>query len=267
MWIPRHWARASEGGRTALGWSDANVGEAEAKARERLRRLLELGDGPTPEGWDYYPSRPVQEEILETRKLPGVTLLVTRNRAGALVLNTDRVAFVDVDLPERSSSWLGKLFARKSSGPEPAAAALARIQAWAEEHRARLRAYRTARGLRLLRMDALVDPCDDACQAMFTALGADPQYARLCQAQKSFRARLTPKPARVGCSGAPGSHPRSEKVQESFRDWLESYEEACTGHAVCEFLGEHGTAAALAPAQAVVALHDERTLRPEAELA
>lgn len=265
MWIPRHWARASEGGRTALGWSDASVSEAETKARERLGRLLALGDGPTPDGWDYYPSRPVQEEILETRTLPGVALVVTRNRAGAQVLNTDRIAFVDVDLPERSDSWLGKLFSRKSSGPEPLAAALARIEAWAEEHRARVRAYRTARGLRLLRLDAALDPSGEDCQAMFTALGADLQYARLCRAQKSFRARLSPKPARVGCRSAPGSHPRPESTQADFRDWLESYEEACAGHAVCELLGERGPGTPLAAAQAVVALHDERTLRPEAK--
>lgn len=267
MWIPKHWARVSAGERSCLGWSDASQGDAEGKARERLQRLLALRDGPVPDDWDYYPSTPLKEEILETRQLPGVTALVTRNRAGALVLNTDRVAFVDVDLPERPSSFFGALF-KRSRGPDPAlGAALARIESWATESRARIRAYRTARGLRLLRMDATLDPAGEECRRMFAALGADPQYARLCAIQASFRARLTPKPGRVGCNEAPGSHPRTGSTVEAFKEWLDSYEEACVDYSVCAFLGEYGQGAALAAAQAVVALHDPRTVRGEAELA
>lgn len=271
MRIPRHWARASEGGLTCLGWSDVSGSEAERTARERLGRLLALGDRPVPGDWDYYPVAPVKEEILETRRLPGVTAVVTRNRAGALVLNTDQVAFVDVDLGARSGSLLGaigRLF-KKPSGPDPAeSSALARARAWAEENRARLRAYRTARGLRLLRMDRAVDPTGEECQRLFAALGADPQYARLCRLQESFRARLTPKPGRVGCRTAPGSHPRTDvATQAAFQEWLARYEQACAGHAVCSFLGEYGPAPAVAAAQAVVALHDPRCARAEGKLA
>jgi hypothetical protein len=103
---------------------------------------------------------------------------------------------------------------------------------------------------------------------MFEELGADPQYARLCRIQRSFRARLTPKPRRVGCSEAPGSHPRTEATAKAaFERWLERYEGACAGRSVCAFLAEIGSGAPLPAAQAVTALHDQRTLRPEGKLA
>lgn len=271
MWIPRHWARATDRGRTCLGWSDSSASEAEGKARERLARLLALGDRGASGEWDYYPATPLKEEILETRRLPGVTAIVTRNRAGALVLNTDQIAFVDVDLPAKTGSLLGAiggLFRRSRAPDEAVGAALARVEAWAGEERARLRAYRTARGLRLLRMDAPLDPAGEECLRMFTALGADPQYARLCSIQKSFRARLTPKPRRVECGDAPGSHPRTDAaIQAAFREWLARYERACERYAVCSFIGEYGPGTASAPAQAIAALHDPRTVRAEGKLA
>lgn len=266
MWIPRHWARVSRSGRTALGWSDASVDEARAMAHERLSRLLALGDESAPEDWDYYPATPPKEEILETRPLAGVTALVTRNRAGAEVLNVERVAFVDVDLPEKPRGFLGGLFG-KPRGPDAVLRALGRVEAWCESNRARMRAYRTAGGLRLLRLDALVDPEGEACQGMFTALGADPRYAGLCRVQKSFRARLTPKPWRVGCPAAPGSHPRAAGDQAAFRAWLEGYKHASAERAVCTVLGEYGSAAPITPTLAVAAYHEARTLRAEAALA
>lgn len=270
MNVPRHWARVSEGERTALGWSEQDPAEAERMARERLARLLALGDG-LPREWDYYPARAVKEEILEAPRIAEVTVLITRNGAGAEVLNTDRVAFVDIDVHERPSllGSIGSLFRKRAPGPDPRETeALARARGWVAESRARLRVYRTAGGLRLLRTDALLDPAGDDCARMFAALGADPQYARLCKAQQSFRARLTPKPRRVKCSAAPFDHPRTDPAaRAAFARWLERYERACADRAVCAFVEELGVARALAPAQAVAALHDQRTLRAGALLA
>jgi len=262
MLIPKFWSRATERGVTCLGWSDSSASDAELKARERLRRLIAIG--VDSDDWDYYPDTPVKEEILETRQLPGVTAVVTRNRAGAAVLNTDRVAFVDIDLRPSFSllGAIGSLF-RKPREPDAALnTALARVQSWAESNRARLRTYRTARGLRLLRLDAPLDPGGEECERMFAELGADPQYARLCSVQKSFRARLTPKPKRIGCRNSPNSHPRTDPaMRAAFQEWLQLYERACAGHAVCSFVGEYGSGAASAPCQAIVALHDPRTVR------
>src|SRR5450432_889002 len=143
MFIPRFWSRVADGTRTSLGWSDASAAEAEKSARARLAKLVALGTDRAPSDWDYYPSAPVKEEILESPRLAECTALITRNRAGAQVLNTDRVAFVDIDLHQSSAplrSLIGALFRKKPAAPDPEeTAALARVQDWAERNAARLR--------------------------------------------------------------------------------------------------------------------------------
>jgi len=240
-------------------------------AHDRLERVLALDEGSAAGDWDYYPSTPVREEIVESPRVAGAEALVTRNRSGALVLNTDRVAFVDIDLPANGASLfrsIGSLFRRSAAPREsPETAAIARASEWAERSGARLRVYRTARGLRLLRMDRLIDPGGEECERMFADLGADRQYVRLCRAQRSFRARLTPKPRRVDCEQAPGSHPRVDpELARRFGAWLEAYERASAGRAVCAFAGEHGSSTAVAPALAVSEIHDRRVLAGEPPL-
>jgi hypothetical protein len=272
MFIPKFWSRVTEGTRVALGWSDASTSEAEKMARARLARIVALGEGETPSDWDYYPSSPVKEEILETPRIPEGSAVITRNRAGAQVLNVDRVAFIDIDLHPPIASMLssiGALFRKKPAASNvQETAALTRAREWAEANAARLRAYRTAGGLRLIRMDRALDPAGEECERMFADLGADPQYARLCRIQKSFRARLTPKPRRIDCAQAPCSHPRTEPESvRGFARWLADYERAGAGKSVAAFIAEYGSARSMPAAQAVAELHDRRALLDGAVLA
>jgi hypothetical protein len=117
-------------------------------------------------------------------------------------------------------------------------------------------------------MDRLVDPSGDECQLMFTELGTDRQYSRLCRVQKSFRARLSPKPWRIDCSPAPGSHPCTDpELAARFASWLETYERSSRGRAVCAYVGEYGSGPTAAPARFVADLHDRHTLPGDAPLA
>ncbi len=273
MYIPKHWARVQSGKLACLGWSDRDGADAERLARERLAKLLSLTRGESRlADWDYYPSLPVKEEILETPVIPGVAAIITRNRAGVKVLNTDKVAFIDIDLPAPKTS-LGGVFKAMFGKPKmeiPAAetAALERARDWASSNDALLRAYRTARGLRLIRMDKPLDPAADETDRMFTALGTDPQYQRLCKIQKSFRARLTPKPRRVGCSASPGSYPRTEpELALSFARWLQKYEQACRGIPVCAYISDCGNGRSFDAARHVSDLHDRLTLGGDGALA
>src|SRR5206468_2344650 len=89
--------------------------------------------------------------------------VITRNSYGCLVLNTARVMFVDVDLPEPKplGGFLKKLFSKAEKPPSDEAQNRVVLQAekWAANNPGwGWRIYRTRAGLRLLATHALFDP-------------------------------------------------------------------------------------------------------------
>jgi hypothetical protein len=82
----------------------------------------------------------------------------------------------------------------------------------------------------------------------------------LCKRQKSFRARLTPKPWRMGVPAPPGEHPRDPGAQAAFGAWLLKYELAARGYASAQFVEAIGPALPASEARAVIDEHD-RTAR------
>lgn len=175
-------------------------------------------------------------------------------------------------IPGGVKSILGGLFGGGGSrastpAPPPAApadpqsAALARLRQWVASHPEwRVRVYRTHSGLRYLVTHAPFSPADAEAQSAMTALGADPQYVRLCSAQKSFRARLTPKPWRVGIENPPVSFPYESPADEAaMRAWVSRYDAASRSHSTCRFLEEIGTGAEHPDVTSIRALHDEHT--------
>ena len=124
-----------------------------------------------------------------------------------------------------------------------------------------LRLYRTPAGYRVLAMHRTFDPGEPAVAECFQALGADPVYARMCSNQRCFRARVSPKPWRVGIGAhmrpRPGVWPvRPERLPERAR-WIDEYERAAHNHAACRFVAALGAAAVDPAAAAVQAVHDE----------
>lgn len=278
MHVPRHWAPATgsatgpEGRRYRLkiwGWSDESPADALRRARERVSEVAaRLARGEATAAGYAYGSRPLREEILRPlgRGRDAPEALVTRNRYGAEVLNTARVPFVDVDVPPVGR--LGRLFRRLRGRPATREAeVLARIRAaCADRGEHSFRLYRTRAGFRLLVTDRLLDPEGAESRALLEAFGADPAFVRLCAVQACFRARLTPKPFRCGCSLPPGRHPREEgRLREAFDLWLRRYEEACHAYATCRYLETLGPGRQLREARAVVDEHD-RTSRADSGL-
>lgn len=124
-----------------------------------------------------------------------------------------------------------------------------------------LRLYRTPAGLRVLAMHQTFDPRDPVVVKFFRALSADPVYVRMCLNQKCFRARVSPKPWRIGINmhirPRPGVWPvRSEALPKRTR-WVSSYEQAGRGFASCRFIAAVGASVIHPTAQAVQILHDE----------
>jgi hypothetical protein len=124
-----------------------------------------------------------------------------------------------------------------------------------------VRLYRTPGGLRVLAMQQTFDPNEPRVAECFAALGVDPIYARMCQRQNCFRARVSPKPWRIGIGEhlkpRPGVWPiRPERLPER-RRWTEIYERAARSFASCSFVESLGSGRVHPAAADVQRLHDE----------
>jgi hypothetical protein len=156
--------------------------------------------------------------------------------------------------------WVHGLFIRIRGGAERVARK--RIDAFMAQHpdwHARL--YRTPAGLRLLAMHRTFEPRDPATAECFRVLGADPAYARMCLRQDCFRARLSPKPWRIGIAAhlrpRPGVWPVHPDRLPDRQRWIETYERTASGYAACQFIEAVGSGTAIMATRAVQALHDQ----------
>ena len=189
--------------------------------------------------------------------------VITRNSYGCLVLNTARVMFVDVDLPEPKSPGLfNRLFGKPSAAPVMTeSSALAKVENWTRNNPDwGWRIYRTRAGLRLLATHALFDPEAAASDDVFDALGADPLYRKLCKTQKCYRARLTPKPWRCGVRSKPERWPWLDaSAERRFEKWQAQYQSFAFNWATCELISHIGNTVIHPDVQTMVKLHDEAT--------
>ncbi|HEX6036643.1 hypothetical protein [Longimicrobium sp.] len=144
---------------------------------------------------------------------------------------------------------------------DPQTAAIDRLRQWVAQHPEwRVRVYRTHSGLRYLVTHAPFSPTDPDAQAAMQALGADPQYVTLCAVQKSFRARLTPKPWRIGMDNPPVTFPYESPMEEGrMRQWEVQYQNASRGRATAQFVEEMGGGSEHPGITPIRALHDEQT--------
>lgn len=124
-----------------------------------------------------------------------------------------------------------------------------------------LRLYRTPAGWRVLVMHKTFSADDAEVAGFFAAVGTDPVYVRMCQNQKCFRARVSPKPWRIGIADhmrpRPGVWPVAPERMERRTRWVREYEKRAAGYAACEFVAELGSKGTDAQAKMVQELHDE----------
>jgi hypothetical protein len=267
MNFPPFWARGSSGDFSCWRWSASSIAEAQASADEAARQLADRfahGDFPPKRG-GYYPNRPFREPVLQEIKDDAGerAAVITRNSYGCLVLNTARVMFVDVDLAEPKSPGLfSRLFGKPSAAPVVTeSSALAKMENWTRNNPDwGWRIYRTRAGLRLLATHALFDPEAAASDGVFDALGADPLYRQLCQTQKCYRARLTPKPWRCGLHRKPERWPFLDaRAEKSFQKWDAQYQSYSFNWATCALVKKIGNDTVHPAVQPILKLHDEMT--------
>ncbi len=272
--FPQYWARGSSGHILCWGWSQVDMGSAQAVADRRAGELAKrsLEDlRRSDRCWAYYPERPVRELILGQVTASDLSLLglVTRNSYGCEILNARRAMFVDIDRPESPKNrpgLLARLFRRRP--PEADASsdpwldeALARAEAWTQAHPGwAWRVYQTFGGLRLLATHATMDPTSSDSDLTLSALGSDPLYRRLCQSQQCYRARLTPKPWRCGLPDKPPRWPWGDgAVEKSFGQWLERYDLLRGNFSTCHLIAEYGPALVHPEIRPIVEAHDQMT--------
>lgn len=144
----------------------------------------------------------------------------------------------------------------------PAQQALARIQRFSASHPDwNLRVYETPAGYRLLAMHDVFDPSSAETSAFFAALETDKIYAAMCRRQHCFRARVSPKPWRIGIPThlrpRPGVWPVKPEYLPQRREWVAAYDAAAAGYSSCRFLVQLGSSQVHPEAETVRLLHDD----------
>lgn len=274
MYFPKFWQRGEHEGFVCWGFSDESSEKARECAQERARITAErFHSGETLQRYGY-PNRPLREPVVQvmassTQAEPAA--VITRNSYGCMVLNAARMFIADIDRPRRQAEEppagiLHRFFARnpKPTEAEPdkglqASSILAKVvEVISGDSDGLAFIYETAGGLRIIFGHREMDPCSEEAQRVLDFFGSDPLYLRLCRNQKSFRARLTPKPWRCGHYAPTERWPFPEKRSEkSFEAWESEYLRRIRDYSVVRLLERVGDGKIHAAIQPLLALHDQ----------
>lgn len=280
MKIARYWAierlesRTPKGKPVLLGvweWSESSLQEARERARASVRRLARRVEA---NGFDWrehsrtygYEDKPPREEIVEEiRDANGeISATITRNAYGALVLNTPRLMFIDVDAAQPSclTSLLNSFLRFMGRSAETSHSIQEqKLRQLSEQNPAwGLRIYRTAAGFRCIVTGRSFDPASPQAVELFTLFGTDPLYVRLCKDQQCYRARLSPKFWRVGGTAPPNRFPwDSHSEEQLYRRWQNEYDIRSGNFAVCRLISESPSRIHDAAIESLLRLHDRYT--------
>ncbi len=239
------------------GYSNDSVEDALRVARERTERVAQRWSSRDKGSYDYGEG-PMREPMIETlTRDVGEPVILSRNSYGALILNAPDVFIGDVDHPPPSiGSVFGRLFGKKPPTPEEKTLTTLR-ELVAEMPELHFRLYRTASGLRVWLVSQPMDPLSHESRQLMQRLGCDEVYVRLCEHQRCFRARLTPKPFRMNMSRPPSRFPfLTPEAQRKFDAWKQRYEQAAARFSACELVDEIGSGRVHPEIDPIIKVHD-----------
>lgn len=282
---------------------------AEERAQDALQRVLNgerLEHRERNGAYNGSVGVPIREEVIVEYPYA----VITRNGYGAHCLNTANVLFADIDFDAEDPLWVyiapGVLYLagaalvafwslkyslqmllatfigwpllyyvisglRRFLVSDPARKARRNLRRFANAHPDwHLRIYETPNGLRILAMHRTFNPREPDTVDFFNAIGVDPVYARMCSNQNCFRARVSPKPWRIGIKThikpRRGTWPVQPERLPARKDWIARYESAAREYASCRFVEALGPEMSIdRTADAVRKLHDD-LCRSTAEL-
>ncbi len=253
------------------GCSNISLNDALRVANERARIVSQLlRDGKSLGDYNAYADRPQREEIIERLESKGeIVAAITRNSYGALVLNSARVLFGDVDLAPEKKPNLFSWFKKKEPLQEPGSDLVERINDIVSgDARLTIRLYRTCAGFRFVVTSRLFDADGQEGIRFLENLNCDPLYIRLCKSQECYRARLTPKcwRMRLPQSGVRFPYENDTEAQR-LAQWVEQYNSISQEFSTCAVVGNFGNADTDSEAEKIIQLHDHFALNGDFPLA
>jgi hypothetical protein len=125
----------------------------------------------------------------------------------------------------------------------------------------RLRVYQTPAGFRVMATQRTFAPDEAPVSELFSALHTDPIYVAMCQRQQCFRARVSPKPWRMGVDAhikpARAVWPVTAEALAKRKAWVDVYHQKASSYSSCRFLRELGGGTTCERVNRVVELHDK----------
>lgn len=260
-------------GRSALSiWGASNESPEDARNGAQLRasKFKNLLSKKTINLADYeYGTGYIREEIVEeVVSSHGRNIAVlTRNGYGALVINSESVFFGDIDVPE--AGFIARLLEKFGKAKQDKTYFVAKVEAFQKNNpKYTMMVYETFAGLRVVITNELFDSKSSQTDEIFTALDTDPLYMLLCKNQGCFRARLSPKPWRMGLKRPKTKFPRQLKQdQDDFKQWLVSYERAAKAFGTVKRIETFGSARTHEDVARVLSMHDRYATSQNVKLA
>jgi hypothetical protein len=162
-------------------------------------------------------------------------------------------------------SLLARLFRALAPRRAVLVETLDQVREWCKERPDWLVAvYETPAGARLLTLHAEFDATSDTTREFMTHVRVDPLYRRMCELQKCFRARVSPKPWRAGVPEhfrAGGVWPVTDPARLARRRaWVARYDAIRERFASCRFVEEVGQGGRDRRVEEVRRLHDRLCL-------
>jgi len=212
------------------GRSNESIGAALDDAKVQAAAIQKKIEGNRSATNDYEVA--IREEVVEEIDRHNI---VSRNRYGALVLNSENVVFIDIDEP-RIGFWK-RLFGNKTLTKKQQMLEMIEQQVSRGAYDGLgFRVYETHSGMRLIITGRKFAAGSDESRKLLHAFNSDPLYAVLCAKQQCYRARLTPKPYRMRLKAHRVHYPRTEQEQRKTEQWIEGYDAASARFATCKFV-------------------------------
>ena len=260
MRVFRYWVRCSDelvvGGEkqvsTVYGGSNISVEDAIKEARNRLEKVqAKILYGRVLKNKDYEVD--IREEIVQEIDFQNI---ITRNRYGALVLNSENRMFIDIDQNKRFMGFWDWLLRNNLPRKELLQQKIIKKLSSKKYRATNARVYETNNGFRVVLLIETDSPRNKKMVRIMKDLFVDPTYLFLCVRQNCYRARLTPKPHRIKQGRIQIRFPeRTEEEERDIQSWLDEYELKSSGYATCRLVYAQNKLVS----DKVIMVHDEIT--------